>query len=220
MIISVEQTASRFKQTFSIYHNSDWVYDGRLGNWNGYQDIVLDKNQETVSVASSKKAPWTHYIPFRHWFGKESRRKIFEIENENTGFFLSRHGIFKSFYIITVKGRTLIAYDRSIGGYDYVSIYLQNLDGNEEQIALIETHMTAVNNQYVHKAYLLDAYEAYKDILSLFVLYYSNFRFARQNRGNYGIHVEKSWTLSPYNDKYDPQWKETHFPEKGLFEST
>lgn len=31
---------------------------------------------------------------------------------------------------------------------------------------------------------------------------------------------EKAWSFSKYADKYDPKWRETHFPDENFFGKT
>lgn len=109
----------------------------------------------------------------------------------------------------------LHCYFCSKGSFNYVSIY----DG-DKQIALIETYLTVIDYKYKHKLYILDEYKHLADTLSFFVVYYSSYNFAMRLHNSKGTVWAKSWSLSKYNNKYDPDWRERNFPSENFFGKT
>ena len=215
MIIFVEQTSGNIKQEFSFYQNKEWIYSGTLGRWHAYHPIVIQKNSDILYTARFKRAHWSFYIPFKHLFGGLSLRRCANVDPNNATFTLSLHGPAQSFYVITDRDSTLRAYTRSIGAYSYVAIYLLSPDSQkEEQIALIETPLTARNNCYHHTLYLRDEQAQYRDLLCMFVLYYANFYFVSRGSVTIGSSVSREWTYSHYNNRVDPSWKAQNFPEQ------
>ena len=218
MIIDVIQTQSNFGYEYTIYHDEKYAYNGKLGSWHTAQRITLQKNRDTVATGVYRFSHWTNYIPLRYLFGEASIRNLLEIPKFNGTIALSLHGFARSFYVITASDHVLHAYRRSIGDFSYLSVYLLSPDcRQEEQIALAETYLTTTNYLYTHKIYLLDAYAEQKDIVSMLMLYVANRHYTHRGSGFYGKMVEKEWTFSTYNDKYDPSWRETHFPNENYW---
>lgn len=101
------------------------------------------------------------------------------------------------------------------GSFHYVSIYQ-----GEKQIALIETFLNTTDYKYYHKLYVLEDYNRFADTLSFFVLYCSNYYFSKRFHMTKGSYSVKSWNFSKYNNKYDPKWRETNFPDENFFGKT
>lgn len=214
MIITISQIASNIKQLYDI-NGENFYYSGKTGSINRLQSITLHNKENTIKGIYNI-SNWVNYIPFRHLFGKANLTRVFDLYKNGTiygSIIFSKHGFFKSFYMIKLcSGEMFHCYYRSIGSFDYVSIYQC-----DTQIALIETYLTVNDYKYTHKLYLLNEYNQFADILSFFVLYYANYRFANRMHMSIGSYSEKSWSISKYNDKYNPKWRETHFPNENFF---
>ena len=214
MIVKISQTASNIKQTFDI-ESDDFYFYGELGSMNQFQTITLS-NKDTTIKGIYNLSKWVNYIPFRWLFGEANLTRVFHLyKNENIygSIIFSKHGFMKAFYVIALDtGEILHCYSRSIGSFNYVSIY-----EGDKQIALIETYLNTNDYKYIHKLYVLDEYNQFADTLSFFVLYYANYHFAERFHMSKGSYYEKSWSYSKYNDKYDPKWRETNFPDENFF---
>ena len=217
MIVKISQTASNIKQTFDVESDS-FYFHGELGSINQLQTITLS-NKDTTIKGIYNLSKWVNYIPFRWLFGKANLTRAFHLyKNENIygSIVLSKHGFMKSFYVIALdSGEVFLCYSRSKGSFNYVSIYHA-----DKQIALIETYLNITDYKYTHKLYILDVYDKFADTLSFFVLYYANFRFAKRLHMSQGSYYEKSWSYSKYNNKCDPKWRETNFPDENFFGRT
>lgn len=214
MIIKLIQTASNIKQYYDIEGES-FFFQGDIGNINRIQPIKMF-NENTIIKGVFVFSRWTNYIPLRYFFGKENHTKKFKVlKNENLygSITFSRDGFMKSCYKITLgSGDVLHCYCRTIGSFDYVSIYHE-----EEQIALVETYLNTNSLKYTHKIYLLDSFNHFADILSFFVLYYANYNFVQRFHMSAGSFYGKGWSISRYNNKYNPQWREMNFPNENFF---
>ena len=217
MIIKIAQTASNIKQTHDI-EGDNFYYQGEAGSFSKYQPIILSNPQNTVK-GIFRLSNWVNYIPFRYLFGQENLTQRFQLyRNGNIygSIAFSKHGFYKSYYSIEFdNGKLLRCYCRSKGSFNYVSVYHE-----DRQIALIETLLSTNDYKYNHKLYLLDEYSYLADTLSFFVLYYSNFNFAKRFHMSKSSTYVKSWSFSKYNDKYDPNWRETNFPDDNFFGKT
>ena len=217
MIVKISQTASNIKQTFDIESDNFYFY-GELGSINRFQTITLS-NKDTTIKGIYNLSKWVNYIPFRWLFGKANLTGVFHLyKNENIygSIVFSKHGFLKSFYVIALdSGEIFHSYSRSIGSFNYVSIYQE-----DKQIALTETYLNTNDYKYTHKLYVLEDYNKFADTLSFFVLYYANYRFAERFHMSKGSYYEKSWSYSKYNDKYDPKWRQTNFPDENFFGKT
>lgn len=214
MIVKISQTASNIKQNFDIESDNFYFY-GKSGSMSRFQTITLS-NKETTIKGIYNLSKWVNHIPFRWLFGEANLTRVFHLyKNENIygSIVLSNHGFMKSFYVIALdSGETFHCYSRSIGSFNYVSIY-----EGDKQIALIETYLNTNDYKYIHKLYVLDEYNQFADTLSFFVLYYANYHFAERFHMSKGSYYEKSWSYSKYNDKYEPKWRETNFPDENFF---
>lgn len=217
MVVKISQTASNTKQTFDI-ESADFYFWGKLGSINQFQTITLS-NKETTIKGIYHLSKWVNYIPFRWILGKVNLTKVFKLykdENAYGSIVFSNHGFMKNFMVIALdRGEIFHCYSRSIGSFNYVSIY-----EGDKQIALIETHLNTNDYKYTHKLYVLDDYRQFADTLSFFVLYYVNHRFTKRFHMSKGPYYEKSWSYSKYNEKYDPKWRETNFPDENFFGKT
>lgn len=213
MIVKIFQTASNIKQLFDI--QGDIFFQGEVGSISRYQMITLF-NKNTTIKGIYRISKWVNYLPLRWLLGKENLTRAFHLyKNENIygSIMLSKHGFMKSFYVMTLdRGEKFQCYSRSMGSFNYVSIYQ-----GDKQIALIETHLNTNDYKYVHKLYILDHYNLFADALSFFVLYYANYHFVERFHMSKGSYYEKSWNYSKYNDKYDPRWRETNFPDENFY---
>ncbi len=214
MIIKLSQTASRAKQSYDIYIG-DIYYQGDLGNLSQLQPITLVSDGSALK-GIYRPSSWCNYIKLRYYLGKENITRVFQLykNDEQYGEFrFSEHGYKKSYYVITLNsGEVFICYYRSIGSFDYISIYK-----GDKQIALVETNLSTYNYIYTHKLYILDDYNRYAETLSLFVLYYASYNFAQRYNTMFGSVTVKSYTFSDYNNMYDPKWRETNFPNEDYF---
>ncbi len=211
MIVKISQTASNIKQTFDI-ECDNFYFPGSVSR---FQTITLS-NKETTIKGIYNLSKWVNYIPLRWLFGEANLTRVFHLyKNENIygSIIFSKHGFMKAFYVIALDtGEIFHCYSCSKGSFNYVSIY-----HGDKQIALIETYLNTTDYKYTHKLYILDDYEKFADTLSFFVLYYANYRFAERFHMSKGSYHEKSWSYSKYNDKYDPKWRETNFPDENFF---
>ncbi|MBQ8289204.1 MAG: hypothetical protein IJX76_10670 [Clostridia bacterium] len=223
MIIEVQQTASSIKQEYDVYVDRDYYCQGINGRLHKYQDIGLVRNGESILHGDHQRLHWKHYIPFKYLFGSVNLSRGLELKrgNECTGSFIrSRTGFWDYFYGLSVgNDRFFRCYTRSIGSYDYVSVYDLSFPGavETEQIALLETYLTVVDNKYKFKLYLLDEYAEDKDELIMFVLYYANYHFTERFHMSRGTTYTKAWSFSKNNQKVDPGWRNVHFPNENFF---
>lgn len=214
MIVKISQTASNVKQLFDI--NSEGLYSqGEVGNVSRFQTITIS-NKNTTIKGVYNLSKWTNYIPFRWLFGKSNITRAFRVyknDNDYANIVLSKHGLLKSCYIIELySGEVFHCYRRSKGSFSYVSIYY-----GDNQIALIETYLNTNDYKYTHKLYIKEDYDEFADVLSLFVLYYSNYNFCKRFHMSKGSYNQKSWSFSRYNNKYNPKWHEINFPDEDFF---
>ncbi len=214
MIIKISQTASNVKQSYDI-KGDGFYYSGDTGRISRFQTITIS-NKDSALKGVFTFSKWVNYIPYRWLFGKPNITQAFNLyKNENIygNITFSKHGFFKSCYIITLdNGEIFHCYCRSKSSFDYVSIYK-----GDQQIALLETYLSVNDFKYTHKLYLLDDYNKFAETFSLFVLYYASFNFAQRFHMTKGSTYGKEWTISRYNNKYDKNWRETHFPNENFF---
>lgn len=214
MIVKISQTASNIKQSYDI-ESENFYYSGDAGSISRLQTITLSNKENTIK-GIYKISKWVNYIPLRYLFGKANETRHFTLyKNDNTygNIVFSKHGLFKSFYVIALEsGEVFHCYCLSRGSFNYVSVYQ-----GDTQIALIETYLSANDYKYTHKLYVLDAYDRFADALSFFVLYYASYTFAKRIHMSKGSAVQKSWSFSKYDNKYDSKWRETHFPDENFF---
>ena len=217
MIIKISQTASNIKQSYDI-EGENFYYSGVTGSISRLQSITLSNKENTIKgVFNISK--WVNYIPLRYLFGNANLTRVFHIyKNDNIYgvIVFSKHGFLKSFYVIALdSGEIFHCYSLSRGSFDYVSIYQ-----GDTQIALVETYLSVNDYKYTHKLYLLDDYNQFADTLSFFVLYYASYNFAQRFHMSSGSYYRKSWSISKYNDKYNPKWREIYFPNENFFGKT
>jgi len=217
MIIKISQTASNIKQSYDI-EGENFYYSGDAGSISRMQSITLSNKEKTIKgIYNISK--WVNYIPLRYLFGEANLTRVFHLyENDNIYGVIafSKHGFLKNFYVIALdSGEIFHCYCLSRGSFDYVSIYQ-----GATQIALIETYLSVNDYKYTHKLYLLDEYNQFADTLSFFVLYYASYNFAQRMHMSSGSTSTKSWSFSKYNNKYNPKWRETHFPNENFFGKT
>lgn len=214
MIIKIKQTASNIKQMYLI--SGDYSCQGKIGNESKYQRIELYNKNGELLFCKYHLSHWTNYIPIRYLFVFLNLTREFQIFKNGSyfgNFVFSRHGYYKSCYIITLTdGSVLYCYTRLKGSFNYISIYKDDI-----QIALVETYLTVTDFNYTHKLYLPDDYSEYKEVLSLFVLYFANYNFTKRFHMTAGTSFTKGWSYSQYNDKYDPSWREKYFPKENFF---
>lgn len=214
MVITISQTASNIKQSYDV-ESENFYYSGNAGSLSRLQSITLSNNENTIK-GSHNISKWVNYIPFRYLFGEANLNRGFRLYKNDSMYgsiVFSKHGFLKSFYVITLDGGEIFhCYFLSRGSFNYVSIYM-----GDTQIALIETYLSVDDYKYTHKLYLLDEYNRFADTLSFFVLYYASYTFAkRMHMSRVSVSV-KAWSFSKYADKYNPKWRETHFPNENFF---
>ena len=234
MIIKLSQTDTPFKKTAFDITGTTIPFSGEYGGVSQVQSLCLKADE--YSLTGKFILPTIKdYVPYRHLFGKENitqHFQIFKSEEPYGHFYLSSHGLYKTCYkICLTSGETFYCYFRTIKDFCYISIYL-----NDVQIALVEVFLSLYNDRKrEYKLYLLDDYIKYTDSLTLFVIYYANHNFdtghsssiiPSNNKHTHlypKTHLYKgtSWTYSyshsRYNNKYDPKWRETHFPYENFF---
>ena len=217
MIIKISQTASNIKQAYDI-ESENFYCNGNAGSFSRMQSITLCKKENTIKGVF-KLSQLINYIPFRYLFGEANLTRAFHLyKNDNIygSIVFSKHGFLKSFYVIALdSGEIFHCYCLSKGSFNYVSIYHGNT-----QIALVETYLSVSDYKYTHKLYLLDEYNQFADTLSFFVLYYASYTFSKRFHMSSGSISTKSWSFSKYADKYNPKWRETHFPNENFFGKT
>lgn len=211
MVIKIQQETSNLSQSY--YVSGDFCCQGELGSVSRFQDIFLYKQNEEILRGKYRFGRFVDHIPFRYLFGYTNFGRAFHLYRQNNlcgSFIFSLEGFLKSSYVVSVGDNTIFhCYFRGVDSFHYISVYCEN-----RQIALVETSLRVVDGKYSHTLYLLDEYEPYKDILTLFVLYYANYNFTNRFHMSKGTSYSKSWTFSEYNEKYDPHWRETHFPNE------
>ena len=216
MIIKISQTASNVKQSYDI-ESENFYFKGDAGS-SRLQSITLSNNENTIKGVYNI-SNWVNYIPLRYLFGEANLTRVFRLyKNDNIygSIVFSKHGFLKSFYVIALdSGEIFHCYSLSRGSFNYISIYQ-----GETQIALVETYLSVNDYKYTHKLYVLDEYNQFSDTLSFFVVYYASYNFAQRMHMSKGSVSEKAWSFSNYVDKYDPKWRETHFPNENFFGKT
>ncbi len=221
MIINIEQNRSNLSQRFEIYMDGSFAYEGNLGSLSRFQEIHMQSPRGKANISGRRRiSKWTQYIPFVYLFDKTSVTEVMQCRKNGADFgrfSRCRSGWLESRYIIFSQetNRTLQAYPLCRGDFEYITIYLE-----QKQIALIEHYLTTVNQKDRYKIYLMENFAQLGDILSLFTLYYDNKNHARRYHMSSGISVKKSWSFSRYKDKYDPAWREKHFPDENFFGRT
>jgi len=214
MIITISQTASNIKQSYTI-EGDNFYFKGDNGKFNSFQKIILSNKNDTI-MGVFNLSKWINYIPFRYLFGGTNLSRLFLLYKNDSlygSIVFSKHGFYKSFYVIALDdGQILHCYNLSKGSFDYVSIY-----NGGKQIALIETYLNVNDYKYTHKLYILDEHDNLSDTLSFFTLYYANYHFAKRFHMSKGSVYQKSWSYSKYNNKYNETWRETHFPNENFF---
>lgn len=218
MIVKIRQTASNVKQSYLI-EGDGLYYTGKAGSVLKTQPITLMNKTETLKGIYHFYGI-KNYIPLSYLFGAGNLTRGFDISRngENIGVInFLRNGYLKNFYQLTLNDDTrLRCYIVAKESFQYACIYNYNCN-EENQIALIETYLNVNDYKYVHKVYLLDDYKWLASIISFFTVYYSSYNFSKRFHMSSGSFYEKSWTLSKYNDKYDPLWRETNFPSENFF---
>ena len=210
MIIKIAQTASNIRQHYEI-SGKNFMYSGDLGRFRKQQAIIL-RNNRTELKAAYKLSSVIKSIPFRPLFNAECIGRQFllyrnQVPYGRTAF--TKHGIYKNYYIISLDtGTNLLCYSYEEGSFDYVSIY-----HGDKQIAQIETCLNVSDYKYTHWLYILDEYAYLADTLSLWTLYYANYRFVKRFHMSKTRTIQYARSLSRYKDKYDPTWRKTHFPD-------
>ncbi|MBO5210698.1 MAG: hypothetical protein J6B80_02065 [Clostridia bacterium] len=214
MIIKIKQTASNIKQLFDI-EGDDFTAYGELGNLNKFQDITLSYKTTIINGEFVFSKP-ANYIPLRYLFKKTNTVRNFVLykDGEEYGNIVnSIEGFYKSRHIITLNnGNTFYCYSRFKGRFGYISIYQ-----SDKQIALVETFLTTTDFKFNHKLYILDEYNSFADVLTFFVLYYSNFNYSERFHMSKYTNYSSSYSFSFYNKKFDPKWRENHFPNENFF---
>ena len=215
MIIKIVQTASNIKQTYDI-EGENFYYRANAGSFSRLQSITLVNRENTLKGVYHLSKP-INYIPLRYLFGKPNLTRAFQIYKNGGAYgnvVYSKRGFNRSCYLITTNRREEFeCYDLYRGSFHYISIYRGNV-----QIALVETYLSVNDYEYTHKLYLLDDYVELADIFSLFVVYYAGYNFAKRLHMNiHSTTYVKAWSISSYSDKYDPNWRETHFPNENFF---
>lgn len=220
MIITITQTHSLHGPEYTTEWESK-TYHATVGGLLKRQTVTLSRG-DTELCGRWSPTHWTNHIPLRHLFGvpRLSRSCHVTRNGQDEAIFLhSLHGFGKAFYVIALWNNTVLhGYDVSRGEFNNLCLY----DG-EYQIGLIETYLTAINGCYSHKIYLLDGrdggteYAEKAEVLALFAIYYANHRFVERGSMYFGTKHQKEWTMSKYNNRYDPAWRETHFPDENFF---
>ncbi len=217
MIVKISRTTSNIAPSYDI-EGENFYYNGHIGPISRLQTIVLS-NQENTIRGTYRVSQWVNYIPLRYLFGEANLTRTFNLyknEEDYGGILFSQHGYMKSFYLIALKnGEIFHCYRRREGSFDYVTIYQ-----GDTQIALIETYLNVNDCQYNHKLYLLNTHKEFADVFSFFVLYYANYHFVARFYISKGSQYTYSRSFSKYDHKYDPKWRETHFPYENFFGKT
>jgi len=200
MIIKISQTASNTKQSYDV-DIGDAYYRGEAGNISRYQPVTLvGKEGELKGVLNTLRA----------W------ERLFDVTKNGSShgsFARVKNGLFSKYYSISLaEGESFKCYCISKGRFEYIPIYRGDV-----QIALVETFLSVEDYKYVHKLYLLDEYACFAEMLALFVIYYAGFVYAQRYHMSSGSYYGYSWSFLRYNKKYDPSWRETHFPDENFF---
>ena len=210
MIIKISQTSSNIKQSYDI-QGANFSYVGNTGSVSRLQSITMSDGSNILKGVYSV-SKWYNYIPLRYLFGAANLTQQFLLyKNDDVcgSIVFSRNGLYKNCYVIALDiGEIFHCYCRSVGSFDYVSIYRE-----DTQIALVETCLSVKDYKYTHSLYITDDYGKYADFLSFFVLYYASYNFAERMHMSKGTVKQVSYSFSRYNHKYDPKWRETHFPD-------
>lgn len=211
MIIRIHQTSTGLKMKYDI-ESDGFLFQGERGGLHDAQDITMTGRSAALtgrfcllSVLSS--------IPLLGLFGVDQRTRMFEVSRNGGAIgrvWKSVHGFGKSCYVMEMNdGSELRCYSRCKGQFDYVSIY----DG-DAQIALLENFLRSMEGRHDHKLYLLDAHRQHAEVLAWFAMYYAQHEVKQDGDLSFAI------SYSAYNSKYDPTWRETHFPEENFFGKT
>lgn len=215
MIIKATQTASNIKQLHDVYID-DYYYSGRSGSICRFQDIHLSRRG--ILIKGRYMLPrFDRNIPLSSLLGTSAVTKRFKISRDGRDYaevMYTTQGVLRNCYIInTADGTSFACYACMKGSFNYISVYR-----NDIQIALIETYLNVSDYMYTHKAYVLDGYKEYGELIAFFILYYSSYCFARRFHMSAGSsQYSYGRSFSVYNDKYDPKWRETNFPDENFF---
>jgi len=125
MIIKITQTASNIKQRYDVAADNLY-YLGQLGSLNRRQPITLSR-ENTVTKAIYSRSKWVNYIPLRYLFGLPNLTREFTLYQNDLQyghFIFSKQNYLGGVYVIALdSGETLSCYYRSVGSFNYVSIY-------------------------------------------------------------------------------------------------
>ena len=215
MIVKISQTASNTKQTFDI-ESDTFYFHGEAGSFDLHQPItLLNRNTKINGIYHFSKL--RNYIPFRWLWGKTSITRIFRLYKNDSmcgSVAFYKKDFMKNYYLIELDdGTAFRCYFRAKDTFNYISIY-----HGKTQVALVETDLSAKDYKYTHRLYILEDYDRFADILSFFVLYYSNYHFCKRFHMSKGYYYVKVWSFSRYNNKYDPEWRKTNFPDENVSE--
>lgn len=217
MIIELTLNNSVLKKEFDIECDGEYTYTGKMGALSAYQNIELIQNDGVLLLGKRRLTSIENRIPFRYLFGKENLRSVMDIYEGDKiigSFCKTQHGFMKSCCRIDLADKSQIyCYDLFRGKFAYVPIYI-----DDKQIALVEVYLTVRDGAYKLKMYLLDEFSHMRKILAMFLLYYAEQEYAKSASGSvasttYGY----DWRASRYMKKYDPLWREKHFPNENFW---
>ena len=221
MILRIDQTVSRTAQRFEVYCGDTLLYIGKLDRISRRQSIYMEDSRG-IPVAEGTYVPpkITAFFPLLHWFGiPQTSRQLYCRRNggEWAAFSLRRCGWLKQQYVLRLAQAQMVcqAYPLCRGRFAYIPIYQDNL-----QIALGEHYLTTVDNRNRYKLYLLDDFARCSDELAFFTLYYDSWTRTRSASLSGEATAAVSWTLTRYARRYQPDWRQNHFPQENFFGKT
>jgi len=215
MVIKINQTKANLSAKFEVLIDDALIY---LGESSPISSVFANSLMDSYGVLLLKtqfhvRANMKNIIPFK-WIWTKKISKVCNILNDEgetvATFAHARKGFLDLSYSIWINDVNLRLYSIGKGSLRYVLVFLDN-----EQIGQICKENIVKNNLDKYDLYLLDQYNEFAPLLSLFTIYFDSYNYARRGEVVAGKQ-EKSWEWSyhKYNKLYDPEWLQTHFEIK------
>jgi|GEM_PF-4631935 len=163
--------------------------------------------------------PFTVLLIAFMFLSSRGNSRIHEVANRSSDIvgrmLLVSTGISSAHYEIDLGNETLQACSVNKGRHQHILIFL-----GEDQIAQLDydRHVSKKKHNYV--LYLLDDYQEFNEILSLFAIYYHSYTHGAETakemksgkmEWHYGPKRQWVWTFEKNNKLYDPNWVSMHF---------
>jgi len=134
-----------------------------------------------------------------------------DYDNEIARFTLNHLSLLNSFYTIESGVKVFRLYSISKSHYDYVLIYLDDIQVGQ----INKNNLRIKNNKNRFVLYLLDEQKDIADLMTMFIIYLENYKYATRGEISYGTRSSWGWSYSKNNKFYDPTWTQTNFGTDG-----